>query len=998
MARLSCFLLLFLIFANGYSQLSSPSVIANPISGQNEMFPMDIDGDGDLDIITTNGGGVNNYLYYNNGYRATEFQAYINDGSGNFSAAPLITLESNSLWDFGDADGDGRLDMLYADSTHIYYLHQLNNITFDVPELVYEVPAGLDCAVLENHGQLFPSEVMRIGIGDMDNDGDGDLVFSAGTMLCANDNLAYPQEQRLYSIKRNVNSFDEPNFFSDPFYLANSNNAGGINIMDVNEDGLNDIVHLQGPDIGFWEMIIYFGTDDPAVFEPSPGSSADEIVFQDMDNLPGIEAFSFSNHDATQSLWEVSYWNTSVYFDLSLSFEMDYENVSTARFDLVDLYDDQLGDVVVIDEDGVLQLFQNQDNTYPFIDTVFFDTGISNSFNLRSGDVNNDGTEDMLIMDEGHIYVLWGEASVTAPPLISAEMFYDFDLDGLKDPDESDVPYGALNLNGLQTFYTNAMGVVSFTLPDGNYVLSAPLDSELLTWSTSQSYTFQLIEGMSDTTFYFGLIPNGQLVDSIDCILNSSSGICNSFTNHSIIARNEGNTVLGGQITYELDTEHSFINAAPSPTSILGNVYVWEYDNLFPLDQFSILIEVSATSSDDINSLVQNTATITATDETYNVTASDTDSDNYFVTCAYDPNDITEHNGYTEQGFVLDGDELEYTIRFQNTGNAPATNVRIENQLNDLLNRNTLQPIAWSNNFDLIIDETGKAIFTFPNINLPDSVSNEPESHGFVTYRIYPLLGLAPMTVIENTAEIYFDFNPAVVTNTEINNIYDCADLQQASVGESSVCSGEEILCGNNAIWIENLTWSFEGIDVGTGNYTHTVDESGTLTMHVSNALCVYTQDFELVAFNVEAIISWSEYILTATEAASYQWYLNGNEIPGATGQNYEITETGNYSVMIMDINGCDDVSDQVMATYTGVTERNELNLSVYPNPAREVLYISVPESLLGKDLIITNGLGQVVHNCGQAKSKLTEVICTDLAAGFYIVKIGNEKHSVILK
>ena len=59
--------------------------------------------------------------------------------------------------------------------------------------------------------------------------------------------------------------------------------------------------------------------------------------------------------------------------------------------------------------------------------------------------------------------------------------------------------------------------------------------------------------------------------------------------------------------------------------------------------------------------------------------------------------------------------------------------------------------------------------FTFSKILLPPSSSNEPLSHGFVRYRIASKTGLPEETAIKNTAHIYFDFNPAIVTNTTSN-------------------------------------------------------------------------------------------------------------------------------------------------------------------------------------------------------------------------------------
>ena len=61
--------------------------------------------------------------------------------------------------------------------------------------------------------------------------------------------------------------------------------------------------------------------------------------------------------------------------------------------------------------------------------------------------------------------------------------------------------------------------------------------------------------------------------------------------------------------------------------------------------------------------------------------------------------------------------------------------------------------------------------WTFENIQLPDSLSDEPNSHGFVMFRILPKLQLPNGTELRNTAHIIFDFNAAITTNTVLNTV-----------------------------------------------------------------------------------------------------------------------------------------------------------------------------------------------------------------------------------
>jgi hypothetical protein len=77
--------------------------------------------------------------------------------------------------------------------------------------------------------------------------------------------------------------------------------------------------------------------------------------------------------------------------------------------------------------------------------------------------------------------------------------------------------------------------------------------------------------------------------------------------------------------------------------------------------------------------------------------------------------------------------------------------------------------------------------FTFDDIWLADSVSNEPASHGWVTYRITAKPGLAPLTQITNTAGIYFDFNAPVITNTTLNTVTDPSSVLEPVANVAAV-------------------------------------------------------------------------------------------------------------------------------------------------------------------------------------------------------------------
>ena len=63
--------------------------------------------------------------------------------------------------------------------------------------------------------------------------------------------------------------------------------------------------------------------------------------------------------------------------------------------------------------------------------------------------------------------------------------------------------------------------------------------------------------------------------------------------------------------------------------------------------------------------------------------------------------------------------------------------------------------------------------WTFENILLPDSSTNLLESNGFMTLHVDQNLNLPAGTLIENDADIYFDFNPPIITNETVHQIFE---------------------------------------------------------------------------------------------------------------------------------------------------------------------------------------------------------------------------------
>jgi hypothetical protein len=87
--------------------------------------------------------------------------------------------------------------------------------------------------------------------------------------------------------------------------------------------------------------------------------------------------------------------------------------------------------------------------------------------------------------------------------------------------------------------------------------------------------------------------------------------------------------------------------------------------------------------------------------------------------------------------------------------------------------------------------------------------------------------------------------------------------------------------------------------------------------------------------------ISQNWNFLTSSSSVGNQWFLNGNPIPGATGQVHEALVVGNYTVSVT-INGCTTTSAVYQVTIIGIEEQLNALVSVYPNPVNDKLSVDV--------------------------------------------------------
>ncbi len=200
---------------------------------------------------------------------------------------------------------------------------------------------------------------------------------------------------------------------------------------------------------------------------------------------------------------------------------------------------------------------------------------------------------------------------------------------------------------------------------------------------------------------------------------------------------------------------------------------------------------------------------------------------------SYDPNDKRGYpNGVTNMNYIQPNQQLQYVIRFQNTGNDTAFTVVIRDTLDTDLNIFTVTPGVASHPYSFQMQGPRVLEWTFNNINLPDSTTDSAGSNGFVTFHVEQNPNLAPGTEIYNEAGIYFDLNSPIITNTTVHRIYegfvDVLNLQEINESIRQVfiypnpTSGSITVNSKEAIYQEFIIYDEMGRIMMSGTLTGT--------------------------------------------------------------------------------------------------------------------------------------------------------------------------------
>ncbi len=350
--------------------------------------------------------------------------------------------------------------------------------------------------------------------------------------------------------------------------------------------------------------------------------------------------------------------------------------------------------------------------------------------------------------------------------LVSGMVFFDENGNGIMDGLDNPMLNIRVDItpNSFSRF-TNQLGTYAAFLDSGTFDVAVS-PATFYTVSTPSSGSHSIVFNGSQLTSInndFGLTPN---IIFSDLSISLTTGFARPrfVANHWIHYQNIGTSIQSGTISYLHDPVLNFLSTTETPTSQNANNLTWNFSNLYPGQQRSIHIELQVPF--DINLLGDTLLTfvnLSLPNDTNLLNNSDTSLQ--VVTGSYDPNDKQVSPDDVKNG-VHPSQPLTYTVRFQNTGTDTAFTIVVRDTLDDFLNASSFQTIAASHPYAFQLEGGKYAIWTFDNILLPDSGIDEPSSHGFVKFSIGIKQNTPDETVIENSASIYFDFNPPIHTNT----------------------------------------------------------------------------------------------------------------------------------------------------------------------------------------------------------------------------------------
>ena len=378
---------------------------------------------------------------------------------------------------------------------------------------------------------------------------------------------------------------------------------------------------------------------------------------------------------------------------------------------------------------------------------------------------------------------------------ISGKAFYDYNTNCIQDPNEPGIPFLYVEVAPGYATFTDANGQYQLEVDTGAYVIQTqPTTGMYLDplCPANGQHSVSFVSYDADTSM-LDFAMDTLSVQDLRVVGSPQSPPVPGFSyTYLLFVYNDGNLPISAALEWQLDPMMTYSSSLPPADTYdsINHALTWQLDTLLPSQHQMIyasgLINAGAVIGD---SLFTTASVFPVLGDSTPV--NNTWLDTTIIVGAFDPNDKqVSPAGSGTEGFISPEEkEMQYHIRFQNTGNFPAQFVIIRDTIHPNLDLPSFRPMTHSHPYSLSVEEDSILVFSFDDIRLPDSASDMMGSQGHVSFLLSHSGTLVPGDQLRNSAAIYFDFNPPVLTNEVVNTI-----ASPVSGGEELFAASVEIL------------------------------------------------------------------------------------------------------------------------------------------------------------------------------------------------------------
>lgn len=739
----------------------------------------DYDNDGDLDLFVANNIGHHNFLYRNNGNgtftslqddpvindlgyaHGVNFVDYDNDGFIDLFTAHYFPTSFNKLY---HNNGDGTFSAV-ADGNAV-----ISEASFSVagawadynndglPDLFVANTQGENNSLYRNEGNGSFTSITTGAVvtdagnsvgaswGDYDNDGDLDLfVANAGNQ----NNFLYRNDGSDNFTRITTGDIVNDGGHSHGSSWVDYDNDGDLDLTVTNNQDQNNFLYSNQGDGTFLKVTNQISQDGGA----SMGSS-----WADYDNDGDMDLY-VTNHDGgIDFFYGNSRGSCQSHFCISLQGTISNASAIGAKIAVkANIYGNDVWQTREVSSQTGGGLGGQNDMRLIF--------GLGNATQVDSVIVTWPSGYQQIVTDPSLLNCV--EMIEDNGSEVCGYVYNDENRNCIKDNVEEVLANARVLVQpGNRLVLTDENGYYSTILAPGSYNLTHQASDN---WerSCAESYAVEVTQMGAQ---YCG----HNFADTATCTLPDLRLELASTTQRvgfenliAITVSNEGTeTATGVELYVDFDANISIEESNIPWTGIQGRIYNWSFASLAIGERKTIYLKETVSINAQVGNGLAISGNITSTEGDCNG-ADNSLSESLLAEGAVDPNDIA----VDPEGFIEAGTELTYKIRFQNVGNSAVSRVMVEDALPEGLDLTTLQMGLVSHPYQFYLKEDGQMVWTFENINLPDSSSNEADSHGYIFFKIKTQDDLSDGTVLENGANIFFDQQAAVATNTVQNII-----------------------------------------------------------------------------------------------------------------------------------------------------------------------------------------------------------------------------------